>query len=370
MRTVLSNPKGSVMSIAIVVIVILSFSITTATSYSINVAQRTNTVVETRSDDLLGETLLRQAINEFQDFLRDIGPNSFLEFDTTYADEDFRQYLIDTYFLHDVRVQEDNLENNGRVYRFVYQRTDGTRIFRDLYVALGETSDPTETIEVDDAIDDTIQSILDDPDSFEGEFVEDSGDLITVIHDGDGAMSTSAEMDGDIFVNDDADIIFTSVNGEFKMNGNILYINGDLRLENIDKLIGPGIIFVSGNLYIGEQQFGMELYDVLILAKGYVNIKFSHPQNRERELSGSNFAIINYDTTGEHIGATNRTIEEPGSTYYTGVHSEPEYRYILDRPFDEFGSLEAIFEQFQFELAGSGGEFVFNEGPVREEGDD
>ncbi len=363
MRALLSNTKGSVMSIAIVVIVILSFSITTATSYSINVAQRTNTVVETRSDDLLGESLLRQAINEFRDFLNQVGPASFLEFDTTFADEDFRQYLIDTYFLYDVRVQEDNLADNARVYRFVYQRTDGTRIFRDLYVALGETDDPTESIDVDEAIDDTIESILNDPESVDY-FLEDSGDLVSTIHPDDGGtLSNSAEMDGDIFVNDDADITFSAVTGEFKMNGNILYINGNLDLSNIDKLTGPGIIFVTGNVTI-NQRFGFEINDVLMLVKGYTYINFDHPQGHQRRLEGSNFAIVNYDTT--NMVQSNVAIE--GNTYYNqGPPVVPNFRYIGDKPFEEYGDLQSIFEQFQLDIGGSSAQFVFNEGPVREE---
>ncbi|MFW6319915.1 MAG: hypothetical protein ACOC1L_06980, partial [Bacillota bacterium] len=163
----LHNQKGSILSAAIIVIVLLSFSLTTVTSYTSNVAKRSNTVVEQKSDMVLGQTLIDQAITEFKTFIND-DLTSFAELHNTFEDQNTIDTLYDKYSVV-VTVQESYLNDNNdtvaRIYRFSYTKPNGETIYKDLYVTLGTSDDPSEIISIDETVDDQITNLLNSSDT-------------------------------------------------------------------------------------------------------------------------------------------------------------------------------------------------------------
>ncbi len=364
-----NNQKGSILSVAIIVIVILSFSITTATAYTANVATRTNTVVEQKSDTVLGETLIRQSIAEFKEFIDDLGPQSFTELDSTFSDTAFIEYLYSTYDVV-VTVNESYTDTNGnttaRVYRFSYTKPTGETIFKDLYVTLGETDDPTEGIVLDETIDDQITQILNDSETLQS-FCDGSDDADTCIDDLEAAVvdgGNEGSLDGDVFVGTDFDMMFDAVTGTLYMNGYTLIVDGNLDLSNIERLEGPGLIFVTGDLVI-EQKFAMEINDVLMMVGGHTRINLTHKQDFKRVIQGDTFAIVSYDVA-DYVGYDSsftfaNEVTYVNNTYYNHVNDDPVFRYLGDESWDTYGDLLTLFEQFSINVTGAPVNFNYNE---------
>ncbi|MFP4287329.1 MAG: hypothetical protein ACLFRI_06470, partial [Candidatus Izemoplasmataceae bacterium] len=65
----IKNEKGSVLSIAIVIIFVLSFAITTTSAYTADVAERTSSIVENNDEDLFARTIVRSAMHDLKEFI-------------------------------------------------------------------------------------------------------------------------------------------------------------------------------------------------------------------------------------------------------------------------------------------------------------
>ncbi len=364
------NEKGSVMSVVVVIIAILSFSITSATAYTYSVVSRTQTQVETQSSDRLARTLINQSISEWRDFIRDINPATFSELHGYQETQDFIDYLSNTYSVT-LTIQQDLTDiGEGRIYRFLYTRPNGSTVFRDLHVTLDSVDgDPTEQIEIDEEIDNQIEKILatmseEDGDSFICTEEDDEEDeCLLEFSQALSPTGNTGNMEGDIYYDGDLNFSFAAVTGEFKMNGNSLLVNGNLDLSNISKLSGPGMIFVTGNLTITQPNHGFEINDVIIMVGGYTRIHFTHNnEGQHRQLIGNNYAIISYNTSN-YLGygpdyEYDRSVAYLNSTYYIHTNSEPNFFFIGDRPFE---SLFDVFNQFQITVEQSGDSFEFDE---------
>ena len=365
----LRNEKGSVMSVVVIVVALLSFAITSATAYTYNVVSRTQTQVEIQSSDRLARTLINQSIAEFRDYVQEINPDTFAELHGYQETQTFIDYLFNTYNVS-LNIQQDLVEEGqGRIYRFSYVQESGTTIFRDLHVTLDPTAtDPTESMEIDETIDNQIETILAGMSEEEGdsfictEETDNEDECLVQFTQALGTTGNEGNMEGDIYYDGDLNFTFAAVTGEFKMNGNTLLVNGNLDLSNIQKLTGPGMIFITGNLTITQPNHGFEINDVIIMVGGYTRIHFTHNNRNHRELYGNNFAIISY-ITNNYLGfkpdyTFDRSIEDEGDTYFTHLNSEPNFFYIGDTAFT---NLLDLFDNFQISIESSGDNFEFDE---------
>jgi len=88
----LKNQKGSVMGVAFVIIALLSFSLTSLTTYTFRTAENTNRIVEETSDDAQAKRLVNEALARMRSDMLDLiddsqnGIDTFQNLDTNYED--------------------------------------------------------------------------------------------------------------------------------------------------------------------------------------------------------------------------------------------------------------------------------------------
>ena len=128
-----SNERGSVLSVTLIVITVLTFTLTTVTSSNVNLAGSTTVQMEQVADDSLAKGLIRQAIDDFETFILDGG--TFDEYDNTEIDnfEDVGVYIFNDSDSDDD--YGDFGEYKSRIYKFTYPMPDGDILVKYVYVS-------------------------------------------------------------------------------------------------------------------------------------------------------------------------------------------------------------------------------------------
>jgi hypothetical protein len=132
----ISNSRGSILPTALIVIVILTFSVTSITSLSVNLAANTTMELENVGDENLGKAKIKMAIADFQEFIGVTYPG------------DYDSYLVsgvnDASDLYDVDVTDvtsitdgygDFGDKEARAFKFTYTLTDGDILVMYCYVS-------------------------------------------------------------------------------------------------------------------------------------------------------------------------------------------------------------------------------------------
>jgi len=129
-----SNERGSVMSVTLIVITILAFSITTITSVTVNLAGSTTHKLEQVNDENTAKGLIRQAISEFEEVIT--------------VDEAYDNFILNHIprILTDYNVivtdETENIPEYGvfgeiesRAFRFAYLLNNGNYLVKYSYVS-------------------------------------------------------------------------------------------------------------------------------------------------------------------------------------------------------------------------------------------
>ena len=132
--SVLKNQKGSTLSITIIVVAVLAFSITAITNMSVNLSSSTTAVLNNTNDESTAKGLITQAISEFEQYI--IDTNSYDDFNNVEIPR------IQSELGVIVSDETDNFPDFGdfsgkltKVYKFAYTLNNGSTIYKYAYMA-------------------------------------------------------------------------------------------------------------------------------------------------------------------------------------------------------------------------------------------
>jgi hypothetical protein len=369
----INNNKGSVLSIAVVIVFVLSFALTTTAAYTVNVAERTNTVVESNDEDLFARTIVRSVMQELKEFIYNYPLQQYDQFffeDQVIRDQLNVEYnlIIEEYYLAQGITLETNaltitIEDSGefisgtefytRQYTVNYIKQNGSSIFKELLVEL-RSEDEFETIggiTYEDISD--LSTYLSDVYLTEEDELDCAGDCTDAFYDsfyGSSNQNIHGALTGNVLIESDITIGHTtSVGGNstrLDLNDNVMVVNGDLDLSRVHNIF-DGIIVVNGDLTF-DNRHGLELDNVIILVSGRTIIDFSDGRgNGNRRIEGDNYHILSADT---YYGLIN--VVSGGSSFYTYIFTDTsgtvptDYRYIgTDNNFEGFDFIIHEFSQ-------------------------
>ena len=142
----LNNDKGSALSVAFIVITVLTFSLTSVTSMNVNLAGATSVKLEQVNDDSVAKGLIRQAMNEFEDYIR--ATDSYEDFNNVEIPRILVDYGV---VVSDVTGTGDFVDYAGTesyVYKFAFTMLDGDVLYKYVFTSLYGSS--VETFNVFD----------------------------------------------------------------------------------------------------------------------------------------------------------------------------------------------------------------------------
>lgn len=142
----LNNDKGSVLSVTLIVITVLTFSLTTVTKMNVNLAGATTVKVTQVNNDSIAKGLIRQSINEFEEYIR--ATDSYIDFNNVEIPRLLADYGV---VVSDVTGTGDYLDYAGTdsyVYKFAILMDDGDTIYKYVFSSIYGSS--VETFDVFD----------------------------------------------------------------------------------------------------------------------------------------------------------------------------------------------------------------------------
>ena len=354
----LRNENGSVLSIALIVLTILTFSITTTSIYTYNVASRTNDLVQHRAANTAAETLINQALYELKDYITNtLVPEDFTD-ETTLATID--AFVVEIEEIYGVRIgnpistnteydAEGNIIESSATYRVRQDKEDGTTSYRDLFVSTEtENTPPDAQTALDNIIEDIKQSDeteVVDPINFDD---EETGIK-------DGHVYT---LQGDTWVQGDLDVEFQRREGVLSLNDNIFLVDGNLDFENLTQIVGPGVLIVTGD-FIFDIWFDLEFSidqdiidpefdnNILVIVQGNTVMNLTKPGAGEQYLTateGTNFAWLTLKNHPDEDVHSHGNIATEGDTYHLSEHDD--FVYMGNAMFSVYGSWEELFKAF------------------------
>ena len=139
----LKNEKGSVMTVAVIMIALLSFSLTSVTAYTFRTAENTNRVIEDNTTDSNAKRLVSEALVRFEReinaLVEEHGLEIYREFDDNYEDEAIIEEIeadlgVAIRLAPEKYDSEDVLEGvHARAYRIAYPISESREIVRYIY---------------------------------------------------------------------------------------------------------------------------------------------------------------------------------------------------------------------------------------------
>ena len=130
-KSIVGNNRGSALSVSLIVITILTFTIANITSVSVNLAGTTTILSEGIVDDNTAKGLIHQTIDEFQFFLE---TDTFTNYLNTQRDING---CITDYNVCVSDVSESGQTDESRKFRFSYSLDDGTELVKYLFFSVG-----------------------------------------------------------------------------------------------------------------------------------------------------------------------------------------------------------------------------------------
>jgi len=332
MRNLINNQKGSVLSVAFIVIALLSFSITATTVYSFNIANRTSNSISTKNEELFAREIIKQIFNDLRLFineqdLENFDPDSNFDTEELIRLSDEYNNLAEIYYLDEFGeevsspinitvtavVDDDDLlaEQYARIYSVTFELVSGRIISRDLLFSLQRERVESDFDFFDEDVGgyDGIFNFL-EQDLRDNESVCDQCDINELASE--GIITIEKEVAGgganNAYINFEKEILLTSSfdvrlnpgnqddHGVFNLNSSILYIKGNLTVDNIRTLssdtdrISPGFILVEGDIDLSVATDPWTIDNVVVIAKNNI---LMDPFNKNRNtLQGENFMML------------------------------------------------------------------------------
>ncbi len=137
----LNNERGSSLSVALIVIAILSFSMTTITGVNVNLAGSTTMKLDQVNNENVAKGLINQAISEFEAYVDSV--DALDDFNDTEIPRILNDYGVvvtdETDFPENEEFGSDG-DHESRIYRFAFTLNDGKVIYKFEYVSNGGTA--------------------------------------------------------------------------------------------------------------------------------------------------------------------------------------------------------------------------------------
>ena len=391
----MKNQNGSVLSVAVVVIFLISFALSATTVYTADVMNRTNVIVSNNDENIFARRIIRTAIDELKQEARGMGDISdgftiahveTMDIDgiTTDIQSLIQAYyfsigqgIVDTSNTINITYNSEDLPGDVLVFTVSYQTLAGNMIRRQLLIeptttvgpggggGEGEMTNFEEVItgflncEFEEDNNVCLNTSFDyrEPDSttFMTTFFEVSGGFRH------GELDQNAHITGNLSLWATA----SGQNTSLDFNGHLLVVTGDLELREIHRIKSPDdrptLIIVGGNLYL-EGEHDIDIDNVIFLVQGFVELDFTGRGN------SNNFTLT---MTDSHIFSLNTIpgvpsyLKTPNDSYYSALFSNPNYRYLGSDPSYTFGDLT---DEFSF-LQSSQFSFIFIESAFDVSGD-
>jgi|GEM_PF-4669553 len=345
MKSLITNQKGNVLSVAFIVIALLSFAITATTVYSYNIATRTTDTIDSDNEEVFAREIIRQSFNDIRQFIDAQNFDAFPindAFDTDFLIDtvDYYNNLSANYYLAEFGIvndtpltlegfydTQDDLTSNPltRTYIARFELESGRVITRDLLITYKNPEfDSGFTFDNYDDVFQFLETELQEDKVECGTADCDINDLTTqnVINVVDGGGDSSSykniSFEQNILVETQLDMTLNpgaGSDGIINLNGSVLYVKQNLTLNNISSLESdttdrqtPGFILVEGDLTIvSKKNFNLE--NVIVIVKGNIAIDTTTMKDKD-EISGSYFHILELDGSGQLIPNNGSDIPE------------------------------------------------------------
>ena len=133
-NNLVSNQRGSVLSVSLIVITVLTFTLTTVTSENVNLAGSTTFQMEQVGDDSYAKAVISQVIAGFEDYILNV--SDYTDYNNVEIPSVLAEYGVV------VTDETENIEGYGtfgeiesRAYKFAYTMFDGDVLVKYVYVS-------------------------------------------------------------------------------------------------------------------------------------------------------------------------------------------------------------------------------------------
>ncbi len=352
------NERGSVMSIALIVLTILTFSISSVSVYTYNVASRSNSEIQSRNENDLARSIINASMSEIKNYI--VSNPSLAPFDVEtikYIDDEKISVLESWYEYYEdeerfgLRVGKP-IETTEKtiLYRVRYDKLDGETVFRELFISLEESAEPDN---MDEAFRSIVSKIINDENTewicedeeeeceADEAFVEEFGEF-----QGQSSVIWGFALDEEttVAVQGDLSVSGHIQQGELLLNGSTLLIDGDLILDEIKKIVGPGMIIVTGNID-AVQTFDLTIkHDVLILVYGNTDLSLEHNNAEKRKLiaEDGDFAWLTLKDDPNDVVLQTGNVENIYNTIDNDIEDAPADAIFVQHD-DDFAYLGSIY---------------------------
>jgi len=138
-KSPVNNERGSVISVALIIIVVLTYSLTSITNVSVNLAGSTDVKLASVNDENFAKGLINQAISEFELYVD--SPDALDSFNNVEIDRIATDYSV---VVTDETANYPEFgtvgDHESRIYKFAYTLSDGDVIYKFGYVSNGGTA--------------------------------------------------------------------------------------------------------------------------------------------------------------------------------------------------------------------------------------
>ena len=131
---IINNQRGSTLSITIIVVAVLAFSITSITKMTVNLSGSTTAELEAVNDESIGKGLITQSIFEFEQYI--VATNSYDDFNNIEISRILNTYnVIVTDETSNFPDFGDSNGNLTKVYKFAYTLLNGATLHKYAYMS-------------------------------------------------------------------------------------------------------------------------------------------------------------------------------------------------------------------------------------------
>ena len=131
---ILNNNRGSSLTITLVVIAVMAFSLTSITKMTINLSGSTTAELNSVADESLAKGLITQAISEFEDYI--VATDSYTDFNNAEIPRILSELNV---IVNDVTAQfpefGDNAGRTTTVYKFAFDLDNGDTLYKYAYMS-------------------------------------------------------------------------------------------------------------------------------------------------------------------------------------------------------------------------------------------
>lgn len=383
----MTNERGSILTVAIIMIAFISFAITATTAFSVGVAERTETLAQETDDLVIARTQINLARSDLRMKINSLSKETFVStFEYNDIMDDYILELQDRYnVIIELKAQysyegdpigNGNGDDNGdgfesgdviaREYRIKYIRNDESILYRDLLITLDEEGSGSEqSITPNEKLDEITESIKtgygsDTPIDNEDDFYNDYSEM-----DSGASSSEHRTLTSSVWINSDVDF-FSNDGGSggnthsLNLDGHSIFVDGDFTLRNTDVIntISSGIMVIGGDLTLDAGGQAELIFDnVLVLVEG--KILFDAGNNSSLIMNNSYLLSFNDEADVPVTFSSGPHSNNSFSDYILG-NTDNSVRIITDEgnlgltwqdidglPTDEFGTFKFGDSSFQ-----------------------